>query len=53
MANATAVMVPGAHALNHSHPDVIAALVRAAIHGEPAHTETGVLSVTTEVVVPS
>jgi pimeloyl-ACP methyl ester carboxylesterase len=53
MENARAVMVPGAHALNHSHPALIAALVRAAIADGPVHTEEGVLSVTTQVAIPS
>lgn len=48
-----AVLVPGAHALNHSHPELIAALVRATIDGGPVHTETGVLAVTTEVSIPA
>jgi pimeloyl-ACP methyl ester carboxylesterase len=48
-----AVTVPGAHALNHSHPELIAALVQAAIDGAPLHTDSGVLSVTTEVQIPA
>jgi pimeloyl-ACP methyl ester carboxylesterase len=36
-----AVKVPGAHALNHSAPELIAELVEAHLAGEPLHTPTG------------
>lgn len=51
--NVRAVMVPGAHALNHSSPELIAALVEAQMKGAPVHTDVGPLSVTRELAVPS
>lgn len=53
MPHVRAVVVPGAHALNHSSPELIAALVQAAIDGGPVHTDTGPLSVTNEVEIPA
>jgi pimeloyl-ACP methyl ester carboxylesterase len=47
-----AVVVPGAHALNYSHPDVVAALVAAHIDGTPLHSADGPLAATREVTVP-
>ena len=53
MPHARAVVVPGAHALNHSHPELIAALIDALMTDGPVHTDSGVLSVTTELQIPS
>ena len=40
-----AVRVPGAHALNYTHPEVLAALIEAHIEGEPLTRPTGPTSV--------
>jgi pimeloyl-ACP methyl ester carboxylesterase len=45
------VSVPGAHALNYSHPQLIAELIRAHIDGEPLTTPTGRRSVVEHVSV--
>ncbi len=47
-----AVVVPGAHALNHSQPELIAALIEASMTGAPLHTDSGVLAVTRELRIP-
>ena len=39
-----AVVVPGAHALNYSHPELIAALVEAHVDGQPLVAEQGPLA---------
>ena len=44
-------MVPGAHALNYSDPQLIAELIRAHIDGEPLTTPTGRRSVVEHVSV--
>lgn len=53
MPHLQAVVVPGAHALNYSHPELIASLIEAAIDGQPLRTDTGPRSVVTELVVPA
>lgn len=52
MAHARAVMVPGAHALNYSHPDTIAALVDAHITDAPLVSTTGPLAGVRELRIP-
>jgi len=49
----SAVRVPGAHALNFSAPELIAALVEAHVDNTPLHTDNGPLSVTEILDVPS
>ena len=44
----TAVRVSGAHALNFSHPDLIAHLIDAFVHGAPLRSPSG----TTHTVEP-
>jgi hypothetical protein len=46
------VRVPGAHALNFSAPELIAALVEAYIDGSPLHADDGPLSVVEVLEVP-
>jgi pimeloyl-ACP methyl ester carboxylesterase len=48
-----AVTVPGAHALNFSNPEVIAALIEAHAAGTPLHMDHGPLSGVTEISVPA
>ncbi len=47
-----AVRVPGAHALNFSAPELIAALIEAHADGRPLHTDTGPLSVVEVLEIP-
>lgn len=47
-----AVVVPGAHALNFSAPDLIAALVDAHISGAPLRAGTGPLAHVVELAIP-
>jgi pimeloyl-ACP methyl ester carboxylesterase len=49
----SAVRVPGAHALNFSSPELIAALVEAHVTGAPLHTVDGPLSVVEILEVPA
>jgi pimeloyl-ACP methyl ester carboxylesterase len=49
----SAVRVPGAHALNFSAPDLIAALIEAHADGRPLHTEDGPLSVVEVLEIPA
>jgi pimeloyl-ACP methyl ester carboxylesterase len=45
------VTIPGAHALNYSHPELIAELIEAHVAGEPLATKTGRRSVVGMVTV--
>jgi hypothetical protein len=47
-----AVRVPGAHALNFSAPQLIAALIEAHMDGSPLHTDAGPLSVSELLDIP-
>jgi pimeloyl-ACP methyl ester carboxylesterase len=49
----SAVKVPGAHALNFSAPELIAALVEAHVDGSPLRTDDGPLSVVEVLEIPS
>jgi pimeloyl-ACP methyl ester carboxylesterase len=49
----SAVRVPGAHALNFSQPDVIAALIEAHADGTPLHTALGPLAATEILEIPA
>ena len=49
----SAVRVPGAHALNFSRPDVIAALIEAHADGTPLHTPFGPLAVSEILEIPA
>ena len=49
----SAVRVPGAHALNFSRPDVIAALIEAHADGTPLHTTVGPLAVSEILEIPA
>jgi pimeloyl-ACP methyl ester carboxylesterase len=49
----SAVRVPGAHALNFSAPDLIAALIEAHADGRPLHTDDGPLSVVEVLEIPA
>jgi pimeloyl-ACP methyl ester carboxylesterase len=48
-----AVAIPGAHALNFSRPDIVAALVKAHLTGGPLRTATGPLSGVIELEIPT
>ena len=49
----SAVRVPGAHALNFSKPQLIAALVEAHVDGSPLRTEVGPLAVAELLEIPA
>lgn len=49
----SAVRVPGAHALNFSAPELIAALVEAHVDGTAMHTDAGPLSVVEVLEIPA
>jgi pimeloyl-ACP methyl ester carboxylesterase len=49
----SAVRVPGAHALNFSAPELIAALIEAHVDGAPLHTTDGPLSVVELFEIPA
>ena len=49
----SAVRVPGAHALNFSAPELIAALVEAHADDRPLHTDDGPLSVVEILEIPA
>jgi pimeloyl-ACP methyl ester carboxylesterase len=49
----SAVLVPGAHALNFSAPDLVAALVEAHVDGAPLQTSDGTLSVVELLEIPA
>jgi pimeloyl-ACP methyl ester carboxylesterase len=49
----SAVRVPGAHALNFSAPELIAALVEAHADGTPLHTDDGPLAVVELLEIPT
>ena len=48
----SAVRVPGAHALNFSAPELIAALIEAHVDGTPLHSDDGPLSVVEVLDIP-
>ena len=48
-----AVQVPGAHALNFSDPELIAALIEAHVDGRALHTDDGPLSVVVVLDIPA
>jgi pimeloyl-ACP methyl ester carboxylesterase len=52
MDHVSAVVVPGAHALNYSKPEIVAALIAAHIDGAPLHTDTGVLADVRPIHIP-
>jgi pimeloyl-ACP methyl ester carboxylesterase len=49
----SAVVVPGAHALNFSAPDLVAALVEAHVDGAPLQSSDGALSVVELLEIPA
>jgi len=53
MSHVRAAVVPGAHALNYSHPDTIAALIRAHADDAPFEAATGPLAGVRELRVPA
>jgi pimeloyl-ACP methyl ester carboxylesterase len=53
MQHVHAVAIPGAHALNYSEPEVVAALIEAHIDGAPLRTDSGPLANVRELHIPS